>query len=61
MSEPSRFIQIATGGQRLYALDENGCVWRYYPARKDKAGNIKEIEGRKSYATWIKITNHRIR
>jgi len=42
-----KFIQITGVGNKLYALDENGLVWKYNPATEDR------------YAFWGKITNHR--
>ena len=49
-----KFVQITGTGDNLSALDEEGGVWRYYPARPGKN------EGETQYACWMKITNHRV-
>lgn len=48
----TRFIQIIAVGKDLHALDDQGKVWRYYPAREFDNGRVQ-------YATWTALTEHR--
>jgi len=51
MSEDSRvFKQIGATLDGLFALDEQGGVWRYYPANKGKG----------TYAAWYRLTDYRV-
>jgi hypothetical protein len=56
-AKASKFIQIAavraemtTDG--LYALDNNGRVWKYWPMKE-------RPDGSKRYAFWGSVTTHR--
>jgi hypothetical protein len=48
-SAPAVFKQIGVGRDGLFALDEQGGVWRYFPADKSKG----------AYAAWYKLTDYR--
>ena len=56
MTEQSKFIQISStnlhSGADLYALDEEGVVWKYHPY---SCGS----DGTERFAFWGKITSHR--
>ena len=51
-AKSSKFIQIASDGSSLHALDNNGRVWRYYPATTLPDGTVR-------FAFWGSITTHR--
>lgn len=55
MDKP-KFINITTTDFDLFALDESGEVWKYYPERKPKTFSITD-KGR--FAFWGKLTSHR--
>lgn len=55
LSKSTRFIHICAAGNgmnTLYALDEVGQVWRYYPSKGDSLGKVR-------YAFWGLLTTHR--
>lgn len=45
----AKFIQITNGTGGLYALDENGHVWKYHPHTPNS----------QRFAFWGKVTAHR--
>lgn len=45
----SQFIAIAANTDGLFALDNRGWIWKYYPYD----------ETRDRYAFWGKLTSHR--
>ena len=44
------FRMIACSDTELFALDKNGRVWKYLPARDTEP---------KHYAFWTRLTDHR--
>jgi alpha-tubulin suppressor-like RCC1 family protein len=44
VTKPSKFIQIASGSDHLYALDELGNIWSYNQLKKewDRVSNTRK-------------------
>ncbi|MBI1823496.1 MAG: hypothetical protein HY200_05170 [Nitrospirae bacterium] len=45
ITKPSKFIQIASGNDHLYALDELGKIWSYNQLEKvwDRVSDIRKL------------------
>ena len=52
-AKSSRFVSLTSTAEHLYALDNNGRVWRYYPAGMKRDGTTPR------YAFWGSLTTHR--
>lgn len=58
MSSP-KFIQIACTSKNLYALDEEGRVWRYVPQVKPEDVRALPAGAKARFAFWTRLTAHR--
>lgn len=54
-----KFIQIAGVDNELYALDEDGVVWKYFPAKPEIRNSCGGIAVKGRFAFWGKLTQHR--
>jgi len=56
-----KFIQISCGSGKnsLFALDEEGKVWRYVPANTTKKFEDREPGRGEHFAFWSKLTDKR--